>query len=105
MQVTVATKRAPPRTVVKEVPYVPTDSELAQLRRELEQARAQAGQTETVTQIVVPDVTGLPVEQAEQVIRSVGLTASATGAGTVQTQTPAAGNALTAGQSVTLTGG
>jgi len=124
--VVIATSPGPIRWKIKKVPYVPSKSELAQLRQQLadsqaeaeqarseaasarseaDQARADADSQPAQTLITVPDLAGLDVAAAQQVIASLGLTASIQGAaqtGAVIAQKPAAGFAAQDGSTVTL---
>ena len=87
MIITIATSPGPVRKVIKKVPYVPSGSELAQLRLQLEQA--QNSQQSTETQLVIPNLIGLSAEQAQLVLSSMGVNSRTSGSGaTVIGQTP-----------------
>lgn len=102
--VTLATERAPAIVKVKKERYVPSDSELASLRRQLRAAQARADASATVP---VPRVEDLTVSQARDVLESLGLQVTVSGApsGQVLRQTPPPGSAAQSGDTVTLVGG
>lgn len=102
MTVTVATEPGPVRKVIKKVPYVPSGSELAELRRQLDEAQ-RGGGTITETQLVIPSVVGLPPEQAQLVLSSIGLRSSLSGSGaTISSQSPSGGSLASEGTTVRL---
>lgn len=90
---TVAAPPGPER--IKKVPYVPEKSELAQLRRQVDAARAQ---------VTVPDLIGADRAVARQALESLGLTVQISGTGTdVIDQSVAGGSAVQRASTVTLT--
>jgi penicillin-binding protein 1A len=93
VRLTLATRRAPPKIVYRE--YVPEDSELARLRRQLDDARQL---------ITVPDVNGLFVEDAERVLTSLGLTVRVVGSGLADMTDPEPNSRLPLGAEVTVYG-
>lgn len=96
LTIVLATKRAPAKIKREKVPYVPSDSELAQLRREAERQSRQE---------TVPDLIGLPLAQAQDVLESVGFRTRAYGDGEVETMTPSPGTRLSRGRTITISGG
>jgi penicillin-binding protein 1A len=99
--VTVATSPGPERKVIKRVPYVPSDSELALLRSQL--AQAQSSANNTATQTVVPSLIGLSPEQAQLVLSSMGLRSRINGSGlSIVSQKPSGGSLVSANQTVSL---
>lgn len=94
IEIEVATQPGPPQIKIKRVPYVPSDSELAQLRQQLEQTRGR---------VIIPDVVGLDIRAARQVLGSLGLRARRIGAdATVAAQEPASGTPIHPGAAITL---
>lgn len=102
MKVVVATRPGPVRRVIKKVPYVPSGSELADLRRRLEEAQNRPPPSGE-TQLVVPNVVGLSPEQASLVLSSIGLSSRISGSGAeVSSQSPQGGSLAAASQTVRL---
>lgn len=98
LSLTVATQPGPIRWKTKKVPYVPSNSELADLRRQLQQAQQGA--------VRVPNVQGLSVSDAQQVLISLGLNGRPSGSGNrVASTSPAPGATTAAGSVVTLNTG
>jgi beta-lactam-binding protein with PASTA domain len=96
--ITVATKRAPPiiKTEIKNVPYVPSNSELANLRRQLE--AAQLSRT-------VPDVVGVELTAAARVLKSLSFNVTSYGSGDVISVSPSPGSVLKRGARIQIRGG
>lgn len=98
----VATRRAPPITKVKKVLYVPSNSELGQLRSQIAQMKAQLARKQA--RPVVPDVTGLEPGSAQRVLESLGWRVIERGTGIgIADQRPQPGTPLSTGATVTLT--
>ena len=82
---------------------------VAKLEGELQEARSASGTTESSNgglRIYIPNVRGLKVKDARQVITSLGLVANASGAGdgdTVSGTTPSIGSIVSGGTTVKLT--
>lgn len=97
LTVTLATKRAPAKikTKIERVPYTPSGSELSQLRAE---ARRES-KRETI-----PDIIGLPMAQAQDVLESIGMRTRAVGSGTVESTDPSPGTRVSRGTTITLSG-
>lgn len=102
VRVTIATSQAPPQTIIRRLEYVPTDSELAELRRQL--AEEQSQPPEIQEQIRVPDLIGLTTIQAQRIARSIGLSSQvATPGSIVISQSVAAGSGVIPGTIIELT--
>jgi penicillin-binding protein 1A len=105
---TLAIRQAPPKIVVKDVPYVPPTSVLAGLRNQVASLEGQIstleGQaTQAKGKIEVPDVAGLTTAQASAVLGSLGLTLADSTAGTVVSQSPGPGTGAKTGSVVSVT--
>jgi len=103
---TLAIREAPPKTVIKNVPYVPSGSELANLRGQIATLGSQiSGLQQQLAQghVLVPDVRGLTTAQATTVIDSLGLTMESSSTGTVSSQTPAPGTRVPSNSAVQVT--
>lgn len=101
MAVTVATSPGPIRIRIKKVPYVPSDSELADLRSQLKDAEQRADDASRKVRVRVPDLQGMQQSTVEQVLSSLGLQLSASGTGAAALeQRPAAGEPVSDGQTI-----
>lgn len=102
LHVVIATQAGPTRQVIKRVPYVPSDSELALLRSQLAEANARANKPNP-SRIVLPGLSGLTPVQAQMVLSSMGLSAQIRGSGSqVISQSPSPGTQVTLDQSIFL---
>lgn len=100
LQVSLATKRAPAKIITKQVEYVPTDSELANLRKEINQAQQRSTWIEGTS--VMPNLRGLKAVDAAQVLSSLELNANYPYAGIVTGQSVQSGKRISKGSRITL---
>ena len=97
LAIVLSTKRAPAiiKTEIKKVPYYPSSSELQQLRQEA----ARQARRETI-----PDLLGLSLADAQNILESISMRPRATGTGEVQAMDPSPGNRVARGTTVRLIG-
>lgn len=98
LQITLATKRAPAKIITKKVEYVPTKSELAQLRRRIQRTQDRNEWIENTR--VVPDLEGLSTVDASQILDSLDLKILFNRSGTITGQTPRSGERVVVGRSI-----
>lgn len=95
IKVAIAVRRAPPRTITEKIPYVPSNSELANLKDEIAKLQGQ---------VVVPNLLGLSTASSRLVLESLGLNQrSNNGSGIIQLQDTSAGTRVNPGKTVHVT--